>query len=35
MKAVFWLGAMVLKGHCHEAFTVLGQFCAKIFTLRR
>ena len=24
----------VLKGHCHENFAVLGQFCAKIITLR-
>ena len=23
-----------LKGHCHENFVVLGQFCAKIITLR-
>ena len=23
-----------LKGHCHEDFAVLGQFCAKIITLR-
>ena len=23
-----------LKGHCHEEFAVLGQFCAKIITLR-
>ena len=23
-----------LKGHCHEDFVVLGQFCAKIITLR-
>ena len=24
----------VLKEHCHEDFAVLGQFCAKIITLR-
>ena len=23
-----------LKGHCHEYFAVLGQFCAKLITLR-
>ena len=23
-----------LKGHCQEDFAVLGQFCAKIITLR-
>jgi len=23
-----------LKGQCHEDFAVLGQFCAKIITLR-
>ena len=23
-----------LKGHCHEDFAVLGQFCAKIITLK-
>ena len=23
-----------LKGHCHEDFAVLGEFCAKIITLR-
>ena len=23
-----------LKEHCHEDFAVLGQFCAKIITLR-
>ena len=23
-----------LKGHCHKDFAVLGQFCAKIITLR-
>ena len=23
-----------VKGHCHEDFAVLGQFCAKIVTLR-
>ena len=25
---------LTLKGHCHEDFAVLGQFCAKIITLR-
>ena len=37
-----WLGEwkaermnlLVLKGQCHEDFAVLGQFCAKITTLR-
>ena len=23
-----------LNGHCHEDFAVLGQFCAKIITVR-
>ena len=26
--------AMALKGHGHEDFAVLGQFCSKIITLR-
>ena len=25
---------IILKGQCHEDFAVLGQFCAKIITLR-
>ena len=24
----------MLKGHCHEDFAALSQFCAKIITLR-
>ena len=27
-------GDVSLKGHCHEDFAVLGQFCAKIIPLR-
>ena len=28
------LTLFMLKGQCHEEFAVLGQFCAKIITLR-
>ena len=24
----------LLKGHCHDDFVVLGQFCAEIITLK-
>ena len=24
----------LLKGHCHKDFAVLGQFCAKIITIK-
>ena len=30
----FQSGISVLKEHCHEDFAVLGQFCAKIISLR-
>ena len=29
-----WHSVGSLKKQCHEAFAVLGQFCAKIITLR-
>ena len=25
---------LILKGHCHEDFAVLGQFCAEIIALK-
>ena len=34
LLALSVLTLFMLKGHCHEDFAVLGQFCAKIITLR-
>ena len=31
---LFSLLSIILKGQCHEDFAVLGQFCAKIISLR-
>ena len=28
------VGIENLKGHCHDDFAVLGQFCAEIITLK-
>ena len=30
----FFAAGLRLKGHCHDDFAVLGQFCAEIITLK-